>query len=151
MNRWKDISIFLRSRDHIWAFGIQNTFFDISWLKIYYRQWLRARWKHIGKTLLLAVKKFKVFIFYGGWAKYGQITIFVCFGPKTLFWDIFRLKIIYRQWSKARWKPISNTLLVMVEMFKNFNFRGVWGQITMFEHLGPKTHFWIYIGLKMSI
>ena len=43
------------------------------------------------------------------------------------------------------------TLLVTATIFKIFNFQGVWDRITIFGHLGPKTLFGKFIGLKSSI
>ena len=60
------------------------------------------------------------------------------------------LKLISR-WLMASWKHTDNTLLITATFFKIFNFQGIWDRITIFGHLGPKTRFSAYLGLKSSV
>ena len=68
------------------------------------------------------------------------MTIFGHFRPQKRFFEIFWLKIISRQWLRARWKRIYELLLIKEKLFKKFNFFEVCYRMTIFGYFGPKTH-----------
>ena len=74
----------------------------------------------------------------------NRIWLFVHLSHKNEVILLFRVIMLV-------WKSlIGETILVMTKSIKIFNFRGIWGRITIFGHLGPKTRFWAYLGLNLS-
>ena len=73
------------------------------------------------------------------WAQNGK------YGNKfKIFSENYRL-IVVGGLLEAYWEGASNGR----RKFQKSNFSGVWAQITIFGHLGPKTHFLRYLELKL--
>ena len=64
-----------------------------------------------------------------------SVPIWPNFGKKSISW----LKIYPSGWLSARWKRNLMLFEIKKEIFKNFHFSGVWGQITIFGHFGQNS------------